>query len=142
MAPDVILNTGLAFVFITLASLLAARLNFSSIPLLILLGMLVGPYGPVIGTVSLQLITSTESIELLSRLGVLLLLFYLGLEFSAGKLAKAGKNMLKAALSTSCLTFERPWNRLAFPNSWTEALVVAGITGISNSAIITKLLLT
>lgn len=141
MAPDVILNTGLAFVFITLASLLAARLNFSSIPLLILLGMLVGPYGPVIGTVSLQLITSTESIELLSRLGVLLLLFYLGLEFSAGKLAKAGKNMFKGGTVYVLLNFLRGlgigW---LFFNSWTEALVVAGITGISSSAIITKLL--
>lgn len=142
MAPDVIFNVGLAFVFIAVASLLAARLNFSSIPLLILAGMLFGPHAPLIGTVSLELITSTESMELLSRLGVLLLLFYLGLEFSAGKLAEAGKSILNGGTVYVLLNILRGlgigW---LFFDSWTEAMVVAGITGVSSSAIITKLLM-
>ena len=141
MAPDVIFNVGLAFVFITVASLLASRLKFSSIPLLILLGMLVGPHAPVFGTVSLELISNTESMELLSRLGVLLLLFYLGLEFSAGKLAESGKSMFKGGTVYVLLNILRGlgigW---LFFDSWTEAMIVAGITGVSSSAIITKLL--
>lgn len=141
MAADIILNVGLAFVFITAATWLASRLNFSSIPFLVLVGMLVGPQAPEFGTISLKIIHDTESIELLSRLGVLLMLFYLGLEFSAGKLAEAGKNLLKGGIVYVALNFARGlgfgW---IFFNSWTEAMVVAGITGISSSAIITKLL--
>jgi len=88
LAPELVLNVGLAFVFITVASWLASRVKFSSIPFLLLLGMLVGPHAPDLGTVSLKVISDTESIELLSRLGVLLMLFYLGLEFSAGKMVE------------------------------------------------------
>lgn len=141
MSPDVILNVGLAFAFISVASVLASRLNYSSIPFLILLGMLVGPNAPEFGDISLKIVANTESIELLSRLGVLLLLFYLGLEFSAGKLARAGKNLFKGGIVYVALNFARGlgfgW---LFFNSWTEAMVVAGLTAISSSAIITKLL--
>jgi len=136
-----VLNVGLAFVFISAATLIASRLNFSPIPFLIVLGMLVGPNAPDIGNFSLKLITVSESIELLSRLGVLLMLFYLGLEFSAGKIAAVGKSLFKSGTVYVGLNFVRGlgfgW---LFFNSWAEALVVAGITGISSSAIITKLL--
>lgn len=141
MAADVVLNVGLAFVFISASTLIASRFNFSSIPFLIVLGMLVGPNAPDIGNFSLKLISGSESIELLSRLGVLLMLFYLGLEFSAGKIAAVGKSLFKSGTVYVGLNFIRGlgfgW---LFFNSWTEALVVAGITGISSSAIITKLL--
>lgn len=141
MTSDVILNTGLAFVFISAAIILASRINFSSIPFLIFLGMMVGPHGPDFGTFSLKIITGDESVQLLSRLGVLLMLFYLGLEFSTGKIAEAGKNLFKSGSVYVALNFVRGlalgW---FFFNSWVEAMVVAGITGISSSAIITKLL--
>jgi len=141
MVPDVVLNTGLAFIFISAATILAARINFSSIPFLIFLGMMVGPHGPDLETFSLKIISDTESLELLSRLGVLLMLFYLGLEFSAGKLAQSGKSLFRSGMVYVALNFARGlgfgW---IFFNSWTEAMVVAGITGISSSAIITKLL--
>ncbi|KJR98196.1 MAG: potassium transporter [Peptococcaceae bacterium BRH_c4a] len=141
MVPDVVLNTGLAFIFISAATILAARINFSSIPFLIFLGMMVGPHGPDLEIFSLKIISDTESLELLSRLGVLLMLFYLGLEFSAGKLAQSGKSLFKSGMAYVALNFARGlgfgW---IFFDSWAEAMVVAGITGVSSSAIITKLL--
>lgn len=137
-----ILNLGLAFLFISLAIFAANKLNFSSIPFLILAGMLVGPHAPEIMGTSLAVVQCTESIDLLSRLGVLLMLFYLGLEFSAGKIAAAGASLFKGGIVYVALNFLRG---LAFGwlffHSWTEAFVVAGITGISSSAIITKLLI-
>jgi len=139
--PDLILNLGLAFTFISLAIFASSKLNFSSIPFLILAGMLVGPHAPEIAGISLNVVQRTESIDLLSRLGVLLMLFYLGLEFSAGKLASSGSSLLKGGTVYVALNFLRG---LAFGwiffHGWTEAFVVAGITGISSSAIITKLL--
>lgn len=141
MAGDVILNTGLAFVFISAAVFFASRINYSSIPFLIFTGMMFGPHAPDLGTISLRLISDTESVELLSRTGVLLMLFYLGLEFSAGKIAESGKNLFKSGSVYVTLNFARGlgfgW---VFFGTWWEALVVAGITGISSSAIITKLL--
>lgn len=141
MFTDVVLNVGLAFVFISAATLFASRINFSSIPFLIFLGMVMGPHAPDFGSFSLKIISNTESVEMLSRIGVLLMLFYLGLEFSAGKLAAAGKNLFKSGIFYVSLNFARGlgfgW---IFFDSWPEALVVAGITGISSSAIITKLL--
>lgn len=141
MTSDVVLNVGIAFVFIFAASWLASRLNYSSIPFLILLGMIFGPNGPEFNDITLRIVSNNQSIELLSRLGVLLLLFYLGLEFSAGKLASAGKNLFKGGVTYVLLNFVRGlifgW---IFFGSWTEIMVVAGITVISSSAIITKML--
>lgn len=142
MSSDLIFNLGLAFVFISLAIYIAGKLKFSSIPFLILFGMLVGPHAPEIQGLSFSLVNQTESIALLSRLGILLMLFYLGLEFSAGKLASAGTSLVKGGSLYVGLNFVRG---LAFGwiffHTWPEAFVVAGITGISSSAIITKLLL-
>lgn len=141
MHADVILNICLAFVFISAATLFAYRINFSSIPFLIFLGMMFGPHAPDFGGVSLKLISGGESVEAISRIGVLLMLFYLGLEFSAGKIAQSGKSLLKSGIVYVALNFARGlgfgW---IFFNSWAEALVVAGITGVSSSAVITKLL--
>ncbi len=134
-------NIAVVFLFIALATILSSRLNFSSIPFLIMLGMLVGPHAPVIGNVSLQLASPGESVELLSRLGVLMMLFYLGLEFSAGKLTASGKSLAKSGTVYVGINFLRGlglgW--LIF-QTWTEALVIAGITVISSSTVITKLL--
>ncbi|MCG8401416.1 MAG: cation:proton antiporter [Firmicutes bacterium] len=141
MSENIILNLGLAFIFISLAIFAANKLKFSSIPFLILAGMLVGPHAPDIMGVSLALVHRTESIDILSRLGVLLMLFYLGLEFSTGKIAASGASLFKGGTFYVLLNFLRGlvfgW---IFFNDWTEAFVVAGITGISSSAIITKLL--
>ena len=141
MVRDVILNVGLAFVLISAASYAASRINFSPIPFLILLGMIFGPHAPSPGGVSWQLVSENQAVELLSRVGVLLMLFYLGLEFSAGKLARAGKSLVKSGVVYVVLNFIRGlgfgW---LFFGSWTAALAVAGITSISSSAMITKLL--
>lgn len=142
MVPaDSLTNLSIVFILITLATVISTRLNFSSIPLLILFGMLTGPYAPGAGNFSLQLTSPDETIELLSRLGVLLLLFYLGLEFSAGKLVSGGRSLLFGGIFYVGVNFLRGlllgW--LFFP-SLVDSLALAGITVVSSSAITTKLL--
>jgi Kef-type K+ transport system membrane component KefB len=61
------------------------------VPFLILAGMVVGPHMPKLGIVDLRFIQSAPLIEFMGRLGILFLLFYLGLEFSLGRLIKAGR---------------------------------------------------
>jgi len=82
---DSITNLTVAFAIISAAVLLARKFRFSAIPLLVLLGILCGPHAPHGTWLDLRLVQPTESTALLGRLGVLLLLFYLGLEFSASR---------------------------------------------------------
>ena len=76
-----IFEVGTALVLVAFAAILA-QLKFSIIPFLIILGMLVGPHAPDLGLIDLRFIESGEVISFLGRVGVIFLLFYLGLEFS------------------------------------------------------------
>ncbi|NPV29845.1 MAG: cation:proton antiporter [Firmicutes bacterium] len=138
---DSIANLTASFVIISAAVLLARKFRFSALPLLILLGILCGPHAPHGSWFDLRLVKPTESMALLSRLGVLLLLFYLGLEFSASRVIRGGITLAKGGSIYVSLNFLRGialgW---LFFYSWPETLVVAGITTISSSAIVTKLL--
>ena len=82
----IVFEVGLALTLIAGAALLSARLRFSVVPFLILAGMVVGPHMPKLGIVDLRFIQSAPLIEFMGRLGILFLLFYLGLEFSLGRL--------------------------------------------------------
>jgi CPA2 family monovalent cation:H+ antiporter-2 len=138
---DGIANLTLAFVVISAAVLVARKFRSSAIPLLVLLGILCGPHAPHATWFDLRLVEPTESTALLGRLGVLLLLFYLGLEFSASRVMQGGVTLAKGGSIYVGLNFLRGvvlgW---LFFHSWPETLVVAGITTISSSAIVTKLL--
>lgn len=136
-----VLEVGLALGLIAAAALLSARLRFSIVPFLILIGMAVGPHTPSIGPLDLRFVESAPIIHFLGRLGVLFLLFYLGLEFSVGRLLKAGRSIAVGGSIyiginfTIGLLFGWLWG-LPFK----EVLVVAGITTISSSAIVAKVL--
>lgn len=129
MTVDLLVNITLAFIFISLAILLANRLKYSSIPFLILSGILVSPCAPEIGGFSLSLVSNTESIEFMARLGVLLMMFYLGLEFPASRLVASGVKLIKGGTLYIGLNFVRGlvFGLLLFDTS-SEAMVVAGIT--------------
>src|SRR5689334_7098394 len=58
----------------------------------ILAGFIIGPHTP-----PFSLITQEESIHTLAEIGVILLMFSLGLEFSLGKLKKVGGTAVLAA---------------------------------------------
>ncbi len=136
-----ILEVGLALALIALAGLLSARFKFSIVPFLILVGMAVGPHAPQLGVFDFRFIESKPLIDFMGRLGVLFLLFYLGLEFSIGRLIRSGRSIalsggIYIALNLS-LGLIYPWI-LGWPLR--ETLVAAGITTISSSAIVAKVL--
>lgn len=90
----IIFEIGLALALLTLAGFISVRLRFSVIPFYILIGMAVGPHAPHFGVVDLRFIESSSVIDFMGRLGILFLLFYLGLEFSVARLLKSGKAIL------------------------------------------------
>ncbi len=136
-----VLEVGLALSLIAAAALLSVRLRFSVVPLLILAGMIVGPHAPKIGVFDFRFIESAPLIHFMGRIGVLFLLFYLGLEFSVGRLVKAGRSIAVGGSIYIAINFVAGF-LYAYFLGWPlrEVLVVAGITTISSSAIVAKVL--
>lgn len=141
MEQHILFEVGLALGIIAVAGLLSSRLRFSIVPLLILAGMVVGPHAPHIGVFDFRFIESAPLIDFMGRLGVLFLLFYLGLEFSVGRLMKAGRSIILGGAIYMAINLTLG---LLFPflMGWPlrEILIVAGITTISSSAIVAKMI--
>jgi CPA2 family monovalent cation:H+ antiporter-2 len=137
----IILEIGLAIALIALAGLLSAKLRFSVIPFYILIGMAVGPHSVELWHFDFRFIESAPLIEFMGRLGVLFLLFYLGLEFSVGRLIKSGRSIAVGGTFYIVINFT-----LGILFGWAsgfplqETLVIAGITTISSSAIVAKVI--
>lgn len=137
----VVFEVGLALALIALAGFLSIKLKFSIVPFYILVGMIVGPHAPDLGLFDLRFIESAPLIEFMGRIGVLFLLFYLGLEFSVGRLIKAGKSIAVGGTIYIVINFT-----LGLVFGWVagfplkEILIIAGITTISSSAIVAKVL--
>ncbi|KAF1680345.1 MULTISPECIES: K(+)/H(+) antiporter subunit KhtU [Bacillus] len=136
-----VFEVGTALVLVAIASVIANKIKFSIIPFLIVLGMLVGPHAPKLGIIDLTFIESSEIIEFFGRMGVLFLLFYLGLEFSVGKLIKSGKSIAIGGTIYILINFSLGMLYGFITGfSFLEVLVLAGVITISSSAIVAKVL--
>jgi CPA2 family monovalent cation:H+ antiporter-2 len=69
--------------------LVAHRLGVSAIPAYLLTGLLLGPNEPEFTS----LITPSEVTDFVAELGLVFLLFFLGLEFSLGRLSRTGRHI-------------------------------------------------
>ncbi|MHC4198183.1 MAG: cation:proton antiporter [Planctomycetota bacterium] len=110
------------------SGLLAKRLSLSLIPLYILTGLFVGRF-----------IEKTPVTEFLSEIGIILLLFLIGLEFSFGGLLRNGQKLFRAGIYD--LTLNLPVGLIAgLALGWDiiSSLLLSGIVYISSSAIICK----
>jgi CPA2 family monovalent cation:H+ antiporter-2 len=127
---------GVAFLLAGTLARLGRRIGLPTIPLFMLAGILVGPYTP--GPV---LFDHPEDLELLAAFGLIFLLFYLGVEFSVQDVADRGRRLLVSAGLYLALNISAGLV-LGFALGWgtREAFVIAGATGISSSAIVTKTL--
>ena len=141
MVNHLVLEVGLALGLVAIAAWISIRLRFSIVPFLILFGMAVGPHAPKIGVFDFRFIESAPLIEFIGRIGVLFLLFYLGLEFSISRLIKSGRSIAVGGVIYIALNFTAGLG-YAFLMGWPlkEALIAAGITTISSSAIAAKVL--
>jgi K+:H+ antiporter subunit KhtU len=136
-----VLEMGLALSLIALAAALSYRLRFSIVPLLILTGMAVGPHAPKIGPLDFRFIQSAQLIEFMGRAGVLFLLFYLGLEYSISSLIRSGRSIVLGGSIYIAINFAAGLGYAYLLGlSFKEILVVAGITTISSSAIVAKVI--
>ncbi|MGI5214445.1 cation:proton antiporter domain-containing protein [Plantactinospora sp. CA-290183] len=113
------------------------RLGLPTVPFFMLTGILLGPATP--GPV---LVRHPEDLALLASVGLVLLLFNLGVEFPIGQVLGSGRRLFIAAACSIGLNVSAGL-ALGFGLGWgtSEALVIAGALGISSSAIATKLLI-
>jgi CPA2 family monovalent cation:H+ antiporter-2 len=136
-----ILEVGLALALITFAVWLAAKLRLSNVPFLILIGMAVGPHAPRFGVFDFRFIGTAPLIEFMGRVGILFLLFYLGLESNVSRLIQAGRSIFIGGTIYIIINFALGLLYGYLTGfSVEETLVVAGITTISSSAIVAKIL--
>ncbi|MEU6708761.1 cation:proton antiporter [Streptomyces wuyuanensis] len=134
---DTLLAMGGAFLAAAFLARVGSRIGLPTIPLFMLAGILLGPHTP-----GLVLVEDAHDFEMLSALGLVLLLFYLGLEFHLDDLRSGGRRLL-AAGGTYLLLNVGAGLGFGFALGWgaREALVLAGVLGISSSAIVTKILI-
>ncbi|MFC7828790.1 cation:proton antiporter [Streptomyces sp. NPDC057375] len=134
---DTLLAMGGAFVAAAFLARLGGRIGLPTIPLFMLAGILLGPHTP-----GFVLVEDAHDFEMLSALGLVLLLFYLGLEFHLDDLRSGGKRLLTAGGVYLLLNVGAGLG-FGFVLGWgvREALVLAGVLGISSSAIVTKILI-
>ena len=138
---NVVLEIGLALGLIAAAVLIAGRLGLSNIPFLIIIGMAVGPHAPQFGVFDFRFIETGSLISYMGRIGVLFLLFYLGLESNVSRLIKAGRSILAGGSIYISINFGLGLlfgYLTGFPLR--ETLIIAGLTTVSSSAIVAKIL--
>ncbi|WP_214413396.1 cation:proton antiporter [Sphaerisporangium fuscum] len=137
MAPaDELVALGGSFLAAGVVARLGSRIGLPTIPLFMLAGIIFGPHTP-----GLALVQDPTDLKVVATLGLIFLLFYLGLEFSLDDIVQGGGRLL-AAGGLYLLLNVGGGLAFGFALGWgsREALLLAGVIGISSSAIVTKLL--
>jgi CPA2 family monovalent cation:H+ antiporter-2 len=134
---NTLVAVGASFLAAGLLARAGLRIGLPTIPFFMAAGVLFGPNTPGIAFVD-----DPHDLELLAALGLILLLFHLGLEFSLDDLIAGGRRLIGIGAVYLCLNIGGGFAfGLAMGWGRNEALVIAGAVGISSSAIVTKLLI-
>ena len=128
LAVVILISLAIALLYI------GQHFKLPSIVSFLIIGILVGPFG-------FALITNQSAIEMVGQIGIILLLFTIGLEFSFEKLLRSWRIVIIGGLLQVCTTivaitlittyFKMPFN---------EALVFGFIVSLSSTAIVMKIL--
>ncbi|GIW70767.1 MAG: sodium/hydrogen exchanger [Planctomycetota bacterium] len=124
----VVFGLGVAVVFIFTKLRLPSLIGFLAT------GAVVGPYG-------LQLVHDRHSVELLAEIGIVILLFAVGVEFSLGALLRLGRVVLLGGTLQVVLTGgAAALAALALGLALPSAVLVGFIVALSSTAIVMRLL--
>lgn len=119
-----------------LAGMLCKRIGLSAIVGYLVAGIVIGPYSP-----PFSLITDTEHIAQLSHVGLVFLMFAIGLELSLSKLRKMGLPIIMATAIGALFMFAFTL-LLGRALGWSplQSLFVAAMLMVSSSAVIAKIM--
>jgi monovalent cation:H+ antiporter-2, CPA2 family len=134
-ASQIFIELGAAIISLALLGRLASRIGFSSIPLYLLLGLAFGNGGLA------PLKVSEDFIHVGAEIGVLLLLFMLGLEYTGEELKHHLRTTLPSGAVDLALNFP-PGFIAGLLLGWSPlaSVLLGGVTYISSSGIIAKVL--
>jgi len=130
-----LVELGLLFLLLGVLGALARRIGLSPVPLFLLGGLLLGEGGLA------DIEATAPFVEATAEIGVLLLLLLLGLEFSASEFTSSLKHHAPSGLVDLALNATPGFLAgLLFDFAWPACLALAGITWISSSGIVARLL--
>jgi len=115
-------------------SMLLSRFGLPTVVGFLLTGVLIGPYG-------FGLVTDVHTVETLAQIGVVLLLFTIGIEFSISKLLNIRREgIMGGGLQVGLTVLFVLGLALLFGQSLSVALLLGFIISLSSTAIVLKLL--
>jgi CPA2 family monovalent cation:H+ antiporter-2 len=130
LLPDIVIILGLSVVVI----LVFQRFRLPTILGFLITGILAGPHG-------LSLIHASHEVEILSEIGIILLLFIIGLEFNLKSLASIKKAVFAGGTFQVVVTIAAfSFIALAFGYGLTEATFIGFLLALSSTAIVLKIL--
>ena len=125
---QVVLLLGLAVIIVSISR----RLHFPPILSYIIVGIIVGPYG-------LGFIDTEENITLLAELGIVFLLFSIGLEFSLSQMMAMRKLVFGLGSAQVAITFAVTYGLSSLMGlDSTTSIVIASAFSLSSTAIVIK----
>jgi len=130
LLQDILILLGFSVVIVFVLQ----RLKLPSIIGFLITGVIIGPYG-------LSLIEAVEQVEILSEIGVILLLFVIGMELSIKQLISIKKTVFVGGLIQVGLTVAvTAFVYYFLDNSWNESVFVGFLFSLSSTAIVLKTL--
>ncbi|MGN6502353.1 MAG: cation:proton antiporter [Pseudolysinimonas sp.] len=132
-----LLELGVLFVLAYLLGRVGKLIGLPAIPIYMVVGVLASP-----NTAAIPINVPTDQVELVATFGLIFLLFNLGLEFDQDEFFGNARALLISG-GTRIVINMAVGIGFGFLLGWgpREALVIAGMTAVSSSAIITKLLI-
>jgi CPA2 family monovalent cation:H+ antiporter-2 len=131
MAETLLLEVGVMFAALAAVGFVAAKIGMSPIPFYVIAGIALSPA-----------VSKSDFVTVGAELGIVFLLFFLGLEFNLDRLLADRAHIGKAGLLDLVVNFPVGF-LLGFVlfGGVVPAIVIAGIVYISSSAVITKTML-
>lgn len=133
--PELLVELGAILVGLAILSRLAGRIGMPTIPLYLTVGLAFGRGGIV------PLVTARDFVQVGAEIGLILLLFMLGLEYTARELTTTLRSHAGVGILDLILNFT-PGFLFGLFFGWgvVLALVLGGVTYVSSSGIIAKVL--
>lgn len=133
--PELLVELGAILVGLAILSRLAARIGMPTIPLYLTAGLAFGKGGIV------PLVTAEDFVGVGAEIGLILLLFMLGLEYSAGELTSTLRTQARVGGIDLVLNFTPGFLAgLFFGWGFVLAVILGGVTYVSSSGIVAKVL--
>jgi len=134
-SADFLNSLAAVFCVAAVTTVICVRLKLPSVLALIAAGMLVGPFGPQLK------IAAPDTVASLSQLGIIFLMFTIGLELRVSKLAEIGLRGLSIALSgVGFILLLGYAAAMLMGFSAMEALFIAAALSMSSTMVVTRVL--